>query len=231
MDSNRSPYISGLETAINSGEGDRIRKYFEEHCNMNNCNLQIDMSVLSKDPNVPIFRDIRGMASVVSYFQTTLLAIPDCIYLFWQKGAQRNPDNTCEYQAECHMVGKRIYEINVLEDSHHPMSDQSSIESAIVALTSLGAANQDIVATVEPGSVITRQFNTGGNSSTGSPRVDSKGRKIKSLDSMNILVADGNVEFTTGNQLPHPVEINHKGIFTWVIDSNKKIIRLKFVLA
>lgn len=202
---------------------------------MHNCVFQIDMSVLSKDPNVPIFREIRGVPSILSYFQTTLHAIPDCIYLFWQKGAHRNPDNTREYQAECHMVGRRIYEINVIEDAHS-LSDQSSIESAIFALTSLAGAGPDVVSTVEPGSVITRQFASASNgksssSSSAQSNVDNRGRRIRSLDSMNILVADGHVEFATGNQLPNPVELNHKGIFTWVIDTNKKIIRLKFVLS
>jgi hypothetical protein len=243
--SGRSPYITAMEAAINSFEPDRIYKYFREFCNHDNCSLQIDMNEFSADEAIPIFRDIRGVDSISSYFVATVQSMPDCIYLFWQKNVLKNPDGTKEVRAEFHSVAKRLYEINVLENEHV----HEDLESAIFGLAALAGGQ----ATVDPDTVICSEFPPYDDASSsasseerhsgldcrqsealgGSPvfALNSKGQrcKLRNLDSMNILVADTNVEFVIGARFPEPIDWNNKGTFTWTIDTDHKVTRMRFV--
>jgi hypothetical protein len=231
----RSPYMTVMEAALNSGEPEKIRKYFQEFCTETNCSLQIDMSALSSDPSIPVFRDIRGVDSICSYFIASVQSMPDCIYLFWQKSVAKNSDGTKEIKGECHMEAKRLYEMLVLENEQV----HEDLESAIFGLAALAAGKQQL----QPNTVYCRNFplsNEEGvneaesNSNINTTKlINSKGErcKVRSLDAMNILVADSNVEFSIGKPFNKPVEVNHKGCFTWLVDSNHKIIRMKFSLS
>lgn len=220
-----------MEAALNSGEPDKIRKYFQDFCTEPNCSLQIDMSALSGDPSIPVFRDIRGVNSICSYFIATVQALPDCIYLFWQKSVTKNNDGTKEIKGECHMEAKRLYEILVLENENV----HEDLESAIFGLASLSSGKAEL----QPNTVYCSNFpkakdevNESNESSTLQWSVNSKGQrcKVRSLDTMNILVADSNVEFAIGRVFPTPVDVNNRGSFSWIVDSNHKVIRMKMTL-
>lgn len=247
----RSPYITAMEAAINSGEPERIRKYFHDFCNPDSCSLQVDMNVFSSDGSIPIFRDIRGVNSIASYFVAYVQAMPDCIYLFWQKAVLKNPDGTKEIRGEHHSIAKRLYEINVLENEHV----HEDVESAIFGLAALASgkadldpntvycstfppydeseANDPAVASPQQTNNNNNKNNTPSSSSTGTASTvfayNSKGErcKVRNLDSMNILVADSNVEFALGGLLPEPVEWNNKCTLTWTVDTNHKVTKMR----
>ena len=217
-----------MEAALNSGEPEKIRKYFQDFCTGTNCSLQIDMSALSTDPSVPVFRDIRGVDSICSYFIASVQSMPDCIYLFWQKSVSKNNDGTKEVKGECHMEAKRLYEMLVLENENV----HEDLESAIFGLATLASGT----AQLQPNTVYCSNFpvihDDAEEVTTPTWSINSKGQKckVRCLDAMNILVADSNVEFSIGKQFPQHVDVNHKGAFTWIVDGNHKVIRMKLAL-
>lgn len=277
----KSFFVTRLEDAINSGEPERIKKYFAHHCHPNVI-LQVDLtatnfsSMNNNSPVEPVFREIRGINSIVSYFIAILQAIPDTIYLYWQMSHRHNvtpsglalapglfPGNSPSpgegYQvidADCRIVGRRLYDIDVIiddtaeDEAFH--EEQRRLESAISGLTSLsrmtsedvlkafsvstplalpyeGQTTQSSSSSNSPassGSVTPNPYNS---SNVTSPFEDKV--KSKSLDDMNILVASENVEFRIGKALKEPVNMYHNGHYSWVINSDNKVVKLKFVLS
>lgn len=69
-------------------------------------------------------------------------------------------------------------------------------------------------------------------SATSSEPTPTIGRKrtIRSLNDMNILVAQGSVSFQRGKPLQTSVAVNYAGITTWTLDKDRKIIKIRFVL-
>lgn len=217
------PILTNMEVAMNSGEADRIRKFFLENSQIDNIIFQTDMSIFSKSIDVPIFREFKGVNTITSYLVAMAQAIPDNIHLYTQRMLKSHSDGKKEIHGELHMIGRRLYEILVIEDkSVH--DERSRLESAIAGLTSLASGNikNDEKSDSEDISIDAKlqSFTLPSASST---------QEIKLLDEMNILVAHGNVEFKRGNKLEQAYNSNQKFSFVFHLDSDNKIYRMRFI--
>lgn len=214
--SGRSVFVSAFEVAVNSGEEENLKRYAQQYCHPTNCVLHVDMSALSAVRCMPRFREIRGIDAIVSYLIATHDATPDSIALFWQKGVVKTDDGGKDIETDCHFIGKRIYDVEIVKDDSFD-DEHSQLETAIFGLAALaGGSSSD---------------SSIGNSRAISSEESTKNRcTVTSLDSMQMLVAGENVHFRRGERLAHDIEINHKGTWSWHLDSQKKITRMKFVM-
>jgi hypothetical protein len=259
----RSPYVSQFESALNSGEAERIRRYLSDHCN-DDCILQIDLTALStrsegfRDPskqdadteshglksnNTHIYREIRGNRAIASYFTAFFHAIPDNITLYYQSHnmtKQNADDGSQEIVANCHMIGKQVYGIDVVDDEE-TLSEQEKLALAVAGLTSLlgsdsSQSRMDDVCNHQ--STLCASSTSTSTTSSIVPNESqcnsfAQGKRVtRSLNEMSILIASANnsVEFILGKPYIEPVTVNHHGVFTWFIDRTKKIFKMRFIL-
>jgi hypothetical protein len=213
-DPNRALIVAAFENALNFGEVDRLNRYFSENCHPD-CILQIDLSALAKKYGVHIFREVRGVSGVQSYFTATMMSIPDAITFYQQTKITKLPEGGKEIEAQAHYMGIQVYEINVI-DEEEVHNEQDRIAMAVAAL--IGGST--------PSSDATPSSTSNSTSSSSA----SNNRRIRSLDSMPIFKAQGNVEFQCGEPLKKNVSINHRGTFTWQVGAHKKILKMKFTL-
>lgn len=199
--------MSAYEAAVNSGEEEPIRKFLHQFC-VPLCVMHIDMSALSADPRVPLFRELRGLSTILSYLNMGLQAVPDSVSLFWQKGVTRT-DAGRDIEADCHFLGKKVFDIELVKDATFD-SEQSQLETAISGLTALAGGGEAARANEVPEPVAQCS--------------------VTSIDSIKMLVAGENVHFRIGSRLGREFEINHKGSFTWHLDGDGKVYRMKFLL-
>lgn len=212
--SGRSIIVSAYEEAVNTGEEEPIRKYMEQYCNPTNCVMHIDMTALYPSSPVPIFREIRGIPAIVSYLHIGIQASPDLISLFWQKNVKKHEDGSRDIHCECHVVGKRVYDIEVVKDKSFDQH-QEELETAISGLAALASGQVD-----QPPPA----------PSVLSSAAMLESPTVTSVETMKMFVADGNVRFRRGSKLRQQVEINHAGTFVWSIDANNKITTMKFAM-
>lgn len=239
---NRSPFVTGYELAINSFQPHKLRAYFEEHADVA-MSLQVDMSALSPDSSLMIYREMKGRECVLSYLNVCNQVIPDAVQLFWQKNVRRLDDGSKEIETECRMIGTKFFDITVSEDSSY-QQEQQILEEAIFGLTSLCKSHADSSAGKSKAtSATTLAFEASSVSSSPSPlpssessgkttssEGESANKNHRSLDRINILIADDKVEFLVGDRLPAPQLMDLQGKFTWQVNSQKKITRMKFML-
>lgn len=236
----RSALISMQETAMNSGETERITKFFMDHCAAD-CVVQLDLSKLGARHGLFIYREIRGKHGIAAYFSTTMQAIPDAVTLYWQLKNEKLPDGQRELQAKTLTVGKQLYEVDVIDDEESH-SEQENIELVVAGLTSLASACSSADASgtaVVPDSSASlgaspspandsRYGGTG--DATSSSQTTTRKRKLRSLNDMNILVAQGSVDFQCGKPLQREINVSYTGLTTWTLNAEKKITKLHFVL-
>lgn len=214
-DLNRAPVVSGLENALNSGEVDRLVRYCSENCHPD-CILQIDLSALAKKYGAHIFREIRGVSGLQSYFAATMNAIPDAITFYQQTKVTKLVEGGKEIEAQAHYMGIQVYEINVI-DEEEVHNEQDRIAMAVAAL--IGGSTSSEVSSSSTSTSLSSSSSTANN------------RRIRSLNSMPILLAQGSVEFQCGNPFTKTTSINHRGTFIWQLGTNKKIVKMKFTLS
>ncbi len=253
----RPALISLQETALNSGESNRINKFFSTHCH-SDCVLTIDLNALSARhglQGVCIYREIRGARGIASYFAATMQTIPDAITLYWPLKNMRLSDGGREIQAKTLMVGRQVYELDVVHDEE-AHCEQDDLQWVVAGLTSLASAckqppqpqshdtrdTQEVstghsppTATNAPPVIDTSQTDHESTDSCSTSHVNgSEGserkRSVRSLKSMNILVTEGSVEFLCGKPLEQSLNVNYGGVTTWTLDKDKKITKLHFVL-
>lgn len=232
----RSSVISAQEAALNSGEPERVRRHFLEALHPD-CIFQLDLSALGLRHGVHVYREIRGASGIASYFASVVGTIPDSVTLYWQEKSVKLPDGNRELSCNFHMVGRQVFEINVLDDevSH---GEQDKLAEAVAGLTSLFSAapsSDDTVDSVFEG-VVSREDELGNRVDAGAQlfkeesALPSAKRKVRSLNEMNILVAQGSVEFEQGKHLDPPVPMNWTGTVSWIVNPSKQVIRFRSVL-
>jgi hypothetical protein len=237
----RSHYLNGFEAAINSGVSTKIRKFFLEHCQNDNIVYQLDMSAISPSPNMLIYREIRGIDSIVSYFTAYMEVVPDAIQLYWQKTIKKGENGFREIEAVFYMIGTRFYELNVIEDNQLA-EEQQRLEEAIFGLASLAQATGSVNPSTNDSNdalAFTSTPETVSHSNQEpSPTVDvnvlsafSANKKVRSLDQMSILIANEKVEFAKGDRLALPGQFRTKGKLVLYINDKKKLYRMKFVIS
>lgn len=230
------------ETALNSGETERITKFFTDHCHAD-CVVQLDLSKLGARHGLFIYREIRGKHGIAAYFSTTMQAIPDAVTLYWQLKNEKLPDGQRELQAKTLMVGKQLYEVDVIDDEESH-SEQENIELVVAGLTSLASAGSSAdsgsastpletsASLADPSSPPTNDSRIGSTSgdASSSSQSSTRKRKLRSLNDMNILVAQGSVDFQCGKPLQREINVSYTGLTTWTLNAEKKITKLHFVL-
>ena len=235
----RSALISMQETAMNSGETERITKFFMDHCHAD-CVVQLDLSKLGARHGLFIYREIRGKHGIAAYFSTTMQAIPDAVTLYWQLKNEKLPDGQRELQAKTLTVGKQLYEVDVIDDEESH-SEQENIELVVAGLTSLASACSSADAAAVPDTsaslgaspsqpVDSRFGGTGDAAAAAISQTAPRKRKLRSLNDMNILVAQGSVDFQCGKPLQREINVSYTGLTTWTLNAEKKITKLHFVL-
>lgn len=210
-DLNRPLIVTAFENAFNSGECDRLVRFCNENCHPD-CILQLDLSVLAKKYGIHIFREVRGVSGVQSYFSASMMAIPDAITFYQQTKVTKLAGDGKEIEAQAHYIGIQVYEINVI-DEEEVHNEQDRIAIAVAALIGGSTPSE------------TPSTNSSSFSST------SNNRRVRSLNSLPILLAQGNVKFQCGDPFQKPTSINHRGIFTWQLAANNKIVKMKFTLS
>lgn len=227
------------ETAMNSGETERITKFFMDHCHAD-CVVQLDLSKLGARHGLFIYREIRGKHGIAAYFSTTMQAIPDAVTLYWQLKNEKLPDGQRELQAKTLTVGKQLYEVDVIDDEESH-SEQENIELVVAGLTSLASACSSADAAAVPDTsaslgaspsqaVDSRFGGTGDAAAAAISQTAPRKRKLRSLNDMNILVAQGSVDFQCGKPLQREINVSYTGLTTWTLNAEKKITKLHFVL-
>lgn len=146
--------------------------------------------------------------------------------LFWQTANTKLENGSRQFLAQFHMVGRQIYEMNVLDDEQSH-SEQENLALAVAGLTSL-------ISSTEPGysSPSPPDSRTPESILTSSQKdvVIGGGRKTRSLNDMSLLLAQGTVEFERGEPLAQPVNVNYCGVYTWILDFENKITKMRFML-
>ncbi len=154
---------------------------------------------------------------------------------------RRLDDGSNEIETECRMIGTKFFDITVSEDSSY-QQEQQILEEAIFGLTSLCKSHADSGKS-KATSATTLAFEASSVSSSPSPlpssessgkttssEVEVANKNHRSLDRINILIADDKVEFLVGDRLPAPQLMDLQGKFMWQVNSQKKITRMKFML-
>ena len=155
--------------------------------------------------------------------------------------ADRGGPGTPLLQAKTLTVGKQLYEVDVIDDEESH-SEQENIELVVAGLTSLASACSSADASgtaVVPDSSASlgaspspandsRYGGTG--DATSSSQTTTRKRKLRSLNDMNILVAQGSVDFQCGKPLQREINVSYTGLTTWTLNAEKKITKLHFVL-
>jgi hypothetical protein len=234
----RSQYLNGFEAAINSGVSTKIRKFFLEHCHNDNIVYQLDMSAISPSPNMLIYREIRGIDSIVSYFTAYMEVVPDAIQLYWQKAIKKGENGSREIEADFYMIGTRFYELNVIEDNQLA-EEQQRLEEAVFGLASLAQAASSVEPSTNDNNVLAfnathENLHSNSNQEPSEPDVRSAvsaNKKVRSLDQMSILIANEKVEFAKGDRLALPGQFKTKGKLVLYINDKKKLYRMKFVIS
>lgn len=226
---------------MNSGETERITKFYLDHCHAD-CVMQLDLSKLGARHGLFIYREIRGKHGIAAYFSTTMQAIPDAVTLYWQLKNEKLPDGQRELQAKTLTVGKQLYEVDVIDDEESH-SEQENIELVVAGLTSLASACSSAEASntaalpgasASLGDLSSSNANDsrsgGAGDATSGSQSTTRKRKLRSLNDMNILVAQGSVDFQCGKPLQREINVSYTGITTWTLNAEKKITKLHFVL-
>jgi len=283
--SGKNMFITQYEAAMNSCEPARIRKYLLEHCQLDNIVLQLDFSVTNATTTkLPIYREIVGFPAILSYLTATQLSIPDSITLCTQQSIVFNASqDVYEVTADCQMIGRQLYQIEVIEDDtkeekekedDEEMCDDENdeerkkLECAIFGLTSLANAAATLTSTgivtavaddEEECTTVSTTLSSSFSSSCSSEdektnaanftekkmKKQQHQKNVKTLNSMNILLSShrnhptnsnnsnkrkrSSMEFQVGDRLEDPIACNSQGIFTWYINPDRKIVKMKYI--
>jgi len=278
--SGKNMFITQYEGAMNSCEPARIRKYLLEHCQLDNIVLQLDFSITNATTTkLPIYREIVGFPAILSYLTATQLSIPDSITLCTQQSIVFNASqDVYEVTADCQMIGRQLYQIEVIEDDakddKHEEDDEEmcgddndeerkKLECAIFGLTSLANAAATLTTTAvvtavaddeEECTTVSTTLSSSFSSSCSSEDEKTNEKKkikkqqhqknVKTLDSVNILLSShrnhpnsnntnkrkrSSMEFQVGDRLEDPIACNSQGIFTWYINPDRKIVKMKYI--
>jgi hypothetical protein len=258
----RSIYVSAWEAAVNCSHPGKLKKYFEDYAaDPAKIIFQVDMTALSPDPkNIIIFREMKGVKTIISYLTVYMQVYPDVVTLYWQKGIKKLDHGGREIETDAHMVGTRVAEIDVVETLPPSDEDQQTLEEAVLGLASLSQAkNVNTNHNNKPEKMVSDESSSvsscggGGNhvpmheddteddaTTALTPIVHEKMKSLlnqkktkvvkANLDSMMVLMANENIEFQKGKPLAQQGPVSATGKFYFYLDSNKKVVKLKFVM-
>mmetsp|Transcript_62403 Transcript_62403/g.122759 ORF Transcript_62403/g.122759 Transcript_62403/m.122759 type:complete len:529 (+) Transcript_62403:3-1589(+) len=124
----RSNYHRILETIFNGCQKAEATKHFKSICS-DDC-VMISRSV--NNPFGPNYRELRGIESMVEFVDTSLEAVPDCIFAITDSKFFRKPQNESMIISSYTVNGRMIYTVDRLESE-----DVEDIDSAISGLQML----------------------------------------------------------------------------------------------
>jgi hypothetical protein len=253
----RSIYVSAWEAAVNCSHPGKLKKYFEDYAaDPDKIIFQVDMTALSPDPkNIIIFREMKSVKTIISYLTTYIQVIPDVVTLYWQKGIKKLDHGGREIETDAHMIGTRVAEMDIVETLPPSDEEQQTLEEAVLGLASLSQAkhvntnnnnNTERMVSDESSSAssslhVPMHEDSEDDSTTAlTPIVHERMKSLlnqkktkvvkANLDSMMVLMANENIEFQKGKALPQQGPVSATGKFYFYLDSNKKVVKLKFVM-
>ncbi|RYH19598.1 hypothetical protein EON65_25875 [archaeon] len=219
LSQSKSIFISAYETAVNSGQSDKIRKYFMQYCDPNNYTMVFDLSVMT-EYRANVYREMKGIETSMAYLDACIQSTPDSILIFWQKEVVRHPDGSKEIRTDCHYIGRRVYSVDILQDEESDI-EHSQLQNALSGLMSLAGAGQEVLS-----SDLMDQGHTSAEESDG----ESRGGRWVPTDNTKILVVAENAAFKRGRRLAEEFVINQKAIMSWFISPDNFITKMKFVV-
>lgn len=127
--------------AIKAYEIPDIAPFFKTYCTPD-ISLIINRINENTDTKSPIYKEIHGIDSIISYISNAIVCIPDGTLLSSPMRIQHyeTKDQSMIVAVDFESTGSKLYEINVVEDSNE-VEKQNDVESVILSLKSLAEMN------------------------------------------------------------------------------------------
>lgn len=215
----KSIFISAYETAVNSGQSDKIRRYFLQYCDPLNYTMIFDLSAMTGHL-AKIYREMKGVETSMAYLDACLQSTPDSILIFWQKEVVRHADGSKEIRTDCHYIGKRVYTVDIFQEDACD-SEHLQLQSALSGLMSLASPGREVSSS--------ELMDLGHTSAEESDGESVRGRFV-ATDDTKVLVVGENAAFRRGRRLAQEFVINQKAVMSWFISADNLVTQMKFVV-